>query len=364
MKTLLRISISIIVTLMILPACGPAQPAPVVLPTAAPPPTAAPTIAMSPTPYPGGKMIWRDTIVSKALAGNLLGDEATRAATVYLPASYNTSQKRYPVLYLLQSFRVPTVDPLEVSKALDRLIGTGQSMEVILVFIDGFNKLGGSWYLNSPTIGDWDTFISQELVNHVDSTYRTIADREARAITGCSMGGYGALYLAFTHPDVFSVAAANSLPFYMWGDEMWEKARSQFTTVPGDVGAGAISIPVPLAYYVSVASGAAPNPAKPPFYLDMPFAIVGGQAQIVPEVKAKIDAIGPGAYLQHYLAQPVRLLGLMIYQGAYDDPQPAQAFDQLLNQSGVKHSYLEVQGDHCGLDWSPVLKFVADELVH
>jgi enterochelin esterase-like enzyme len=312
-------------------------------------------------PYASGTMIWRDKIVSAALVKNLLGDSATRCISVYLPAGYEAGQKRYPVLYVLQSFRGAAVDPSGVSKAMDGLIGAGQSREPILVFVDGFNALGGSWYLSSPTVGDWDKSITQELVDHIDGTYRTLAGRDTRAITGCSMGGYGALHLAFMHPDVFSVAVGNSTSFSIWSDAGWEQGRSQFTQAPADP-AAVSGVPLIAAAHIGLAAAEASNPANPPLFLDMPFKIMDGKAQIVPEVKAGIDEVGVEADLQRYLAQTIRLRGLMIYHGSYDGAQYAQAFDGFLSQSGVPHQYLEVPAFHCALDWRPVLKFVSEHL--
>jgi pimeloyl-ACP methyl ester carboxylesterase len=308
-------------------------------------------------------MIWIDHISSRALAGNLLGDPATRNFTVYLPAGYDASDKRYPVLYLLQGFGMGGVDPGQVSKTLDQAVGDGHSRELILIFVDGFTKFGGPVYRNSPTIGDYETFITQELVAQIDSSYRTLVGRDTRAITGCSMGGYGALHLAFTHPDVFSVAVADSVPYNWWSDAGWDHARSGFTKEPADFKT-INAMPMDVQAHIALAAAAASNPAKPPFYTDMPFTMAGGQAQIVPEVQAKVTAISPDADVRSYLAQAVRLRGLMIYHGAYDSVEYAQVFDQLLSRSGVQHQYLEIPASHCNLDWTPVLRFVSDKLTH
>jgi len=314
-----------------------------------------------PAPYPGGKMIWIDHITSKTLAGNLIGDPVTRNFSVYLPADYDSGDRRYPVLYLLQGFGMGGVDPGQVSKTLDEAIGDGRARELILVFIDGFTGFGGPVYRSSATIGDYETFIARELVAQIDATYRTLAAPESRAISGCSMGGYGALHLAFSRPDIFSVAGADSVPFSWWSDAGWEHARSGFTKEPADFKALNV-LPMDVQAHIALAAAAASNPAKPPFYTDMPFAMMGTQAQIVPEVQAKVNAIGPDSDLQRYLAQPVRLRGLMIYHGAYDSVEYAQAFDRLLSESGLKHQYLEIPASHCNLDWTPVLQFVSAEL--
>lgn len=311
--------------------------------------------------YPGGKLIGHDRIVSMALAGNLVGDPAARTFSVYLPPGYDQGNERYPVLYLLQSFGGPAFDPAQLSRTADQVMGDGQSRQMILVFLDGFNRFGGSFYLSSPTIGDYETFITQELVNQVDRTYRTNAARDSRAISGCSMGGYGALHLAFTRPDVFSVVASNSGSYSLWSDAGWEASRAQFTTVPLDFAALSV-LPLYVRAHIALAAVAASNTNKPPFYLDMPFTLVNGQSRIVPEVRLKVDTLSPEADLRRYLVQPVRLRGLMIYHGTYDGVTYAQAYDRLLSRSGVDHEYLQVDRSHCDLDWTPVLKFVSAHL--
>ena len=72
---------------------------------------------------------------------------------------------------------------------------------VIIVCPDGQD----SWYFDSPIDPkmQFETYVSKELVEYIDSHYRTHANRYMRAITGLSMGGHGALFLAFRHPDVF-----------------------------------------------------------------------------------------------------------------------------------------------------------------
>lgn len=70
----------------------------------------------------------------------------------------------------------------------------------------------GSWYWDSPIDPgfQYETYVAKELVEWVDAHYKTIADRSGRAITGLSMGGHGALYLAFLHQDVFGAAGSTA----------------------------------------------------------------------------------------------------------------------------------------------------------
>ena len=104
---------------------------------------------------------------------------------------------RYPVLYLLHGAYGCYSD---WSKKAD-LHRLANEYGVIIVCPDGQD----SWYFDSPVDPkmQFETYVSKELVNYIDNHYRTHANRFMRAITGLSMGGHGALFLAFRHPDVF-----------------------------------------------------------------------------------------------------------------------------------------------------------------
>ena len=156
-------------------------------------------------------------------------------ALVYLPDSYNQSNKRYPVVYLIHGHGG---NYKTWSHHFPYLQETASKYDFIIVCPDG----GNSWYWDSPINPKlkYETFVSKELISFVDSNFRTKADRKARAIVGNSMGGHGALFLAFRHQDVFSACGAiaggvDIRPFpYNWnmqdslGDasknsEIWEK---------------------------------------------------------------------------------------------------------------------------------------------
>ena len=75
---------------------------------------------------------------------------------------------------------------------------------------DAFTVYDGSMFSNSPTTGDWETFIAKDLTSYIDGHYRTIADRSARGLAGHSMGGYGTVRIGMKHPEAFSVLYAMS----------------------------------------------------------------------------------------------------------------------------------------------------------
>ena len=336
---------------------------------------AIPVVSPPPMPTPGDGAIEMGTIVSPALTGNRLGDRSTRSFFVYLPPGYGATHKRYPVLYVLHGFLKDYSEfTTEIKSAEDQLAVLGESNGLIVVFPDCTSKLGGCQYLNSPTSGNYETYIVSELVAQVDGAYRTLPDRESRGVTGCSMGGDGAARLALKYPTIFAAFASISSTYDWEHDPNWELARSQFTVEPQTwddfkrQGVTPLKIGMNAEWFIAAAAAAAPNANKPPFYLDMPFEIVNGQPRIVPEVAEKINALDPLHELSRYLAQPVRLRGIMIYHGDQDTWSPVQmgrGFDDALTALNVDHTYLEVSnGGHCSLDWTPVLQFMLESLVH
>jgi putative tributyrin esterase len=126
---------------------------------------------------------------------------------IFLPDDYDDTEKVYPVLYLLHGFSQNyTVWPMMgVSEYLDTY------NDLIIVMPD----VGNSWYINwaesdKEELNNWEDFMIYDLIHNVDQTFRTIPEREGRAISGLSMGGYGALILGLRHPDLFCSIASHS----------------------------------------------------------------------------------------------------------------------------------------------------------
>ena len=125
---------------------------------------------------------------------------------IVLPTAYSSTERRYPVLYLLHGF---TSDYTAwVRMGVPRY---AKNYDLIVVMADA----GNSWYANWAESEEsqknrWEDAMVKDLVGHIDSTYRTIAKREGRAINGLSMGGYGALVLGLRNPDVFCSIGSHS----------------------------------------------------------------------------------------------------------------------------------------------------------
>ncbi|AUC23604.1 XynC protein [Polaribacter sejongensis] len=125
---------------------------------------------------------------------------------VITPDSYSKKGKAYSVVYLLHGaggdYKAWLKKAPELKKYADLY-------NIIIVCPDG-NKT--SWYFNSPIdkTMQYETYISEELVTEVDKSFNTIINKNNRAISGYSMGGHGALYLAFKHQDIWGATASMS----------------------------------------------------------------------------------------------------------------------------------------------------------
>ena len=125
---------------------------------------------------------------------------------VILPKSYAEGNTRYPVVYLLHGCGGNYASWITIKPELPQL---ASQYNLIIVCPDG---LINSWYWNSPLNKDmqFEDYISDEVIRYTDSHYRTIADRSARAISGLSMGGNGAMWNAIRHRNVFGAAGSIS----------------------------------------------------------------------------------------------------------------------------------------------------------
>lgn len=126
-------------------------------------------------------------------------------AVVITPDRYDEDDA-WPVVYLLHGYGGNYGSWVNEIPAIK---GLADQHGLIIVCPDGGF---GSWYWDSPVDSAfrYETYVAKELVGWIDARYKTIADRSGRAITGLSMGGHGALYLAFRHQDVFGAAGSTA----------------------------------------------------------------------------------------------------------------------------------------------------------
>lgn len=288
-------------------------------------------------------------LTSSALAGNLLGDSATRVYWVYLPPSYETSQARYPVFYVLHGYTQNSSSLTSIKPVIDRMIQDGEIREMIAVFVDGSNILGGSHSRSSVTIGDYETYITKDLVNLIDANYRTLPQVASRAITGFSDGGDDALYLAMVHPDVFSVVVGQGIAGNL-------NAFESVALATADVNPQSLSdfsnLDLMVQWILSFAAVVAPNPGKPPLFLDKPAEMLDGQAQLVPGVWERLLEQDNIHLIGRYLSNLTRLRGIKFVNGVKDSFNPirdVRALSERMRELGIAHTFIEHSGGHAFL---------------
>lgn len=133
----------------------------------------------------------------------------TYMTAVVLPNSYSKNQANYPVLYLLHGAGGHFSDWLSKTPNKSLVKNLSDQYNIIVVMPEGEVY---SWYLDSPinNTSMFETYITKEVVQKIDATYRTVKSSKGRVITGLSMGGHGAMYLAIRHPEIFGAAGTMS----------------------------------------------------------------------------------------------------------------------------------------------------------
>jgi S-formylglutathione hydrolase FrmB len=142
------------------------------------------------------------------------------------PSAYKKKKLNFPVVYLLHGYAGNYSNWITKVPAIKQY---ADEHKMIIVCPDGEYA---SWYFDSPIIASskYETFISKEVPHYIDSVYRTIADKDHRAITGLSMGGHGALFVAWRHAVTFGAAGSMSGVF----DLIESKNKYQIIKVLGD----------------------------------------------------------------------------------------------------------------------------------
>jgi enterochelin esterase-like enzyme len=297
------------------------------------------------TASPAAGRVEHIKVHGRALEGNLEGDSPDRDVTVCLPPSYATDQnRRYPVIYILHGYggndSTWTGRIANVPEIADRVFESGSAKEMIVVAPSAQTVYTGSMYSNSPVTGDWEVFIARDLVEYVDTHYRTLADRMSRGLAGHSMGGYGTVRIGMKHPEVFSSLYALS------------SCCLTANLNPGQNAAAAEAIKTPeqaraagRGAMTTLAESAAwsPNPKNPPLFFDLPTK--DGKPQ--PAVVAKWAANAPLAMLDQYVPNLTQFHAIAADVGLQDTLlESNKMLDAELSRLDVVHTFELYEGDH------------------
>ncbi len=253
--------------------------------------------------YAGG------TVTEHTFFSEALGTEQT--ALVYLPENYPSSGLEYPVVYLLHGADggIGAWYLWGLIPALDEMIGTGIIEPVIVVEpvslrapappewqAQGFNEPIWHYHTNSELNGNYEDYLAEDVVEWIDRTYRTIDDVDHRWLLARSAGGHGAMRLALLHSDVFSAASIDA------GFMAVAEAGLVFTPIVLGAASGPPYTFSPTdgfytASFFALSAAFAPNPDKPPWYVDF---LLDENGNVNTEVHERLLAHSPPALVHAF----------------------------------------------------------------
>lgn len=311
---------------------------------------------------------------SDALAGNPLGDPDERSMLVYLPPAYLDDARSLPVVFVLAGFFGSGLQFLNwaafqksLPQQLDDLAAADpDGGQFIAVFPDCFTSYGGSQYINSSAVGNYEDYLL-ELAAFVDATFRTTG---TRGIVGHSSGGYGALVHGMRHPDVWHAVACRS------GDMGFEQCYGRdfpgFCNTVSRAGGLEAWLPDVLARerksgedmtalsVFAMAACYSPDPARSPIPVALPVDLA--TCEYIPEVWARWLARDPLVLLEDPAIQAaLRSLKLLFVECGRRDEYMlhfgARRFTRRLAQLGIAHEYDETDDGHMGTSYRYAVSF-------
>ena len=301
-----------------------------------------------PQAVPGAKpvAVERIKVHGASLEGNLEGDAVDRDVIVFLPPSYAAQKtRRYPVVYALHGYSIGAdqwTNEIHVPQTIEGAFALG-TREVIVVLPDSKTVHNGSMYSSSATTGDFERFVSHDLVSHIDAHYRTIAQRASRGLAGHSMGGYGAARIGMKHSDVFgslyimSPCCLSARPAGPANTDLEKTVEAAKT--PADLA----NLPFFARAQLATAAAWSPNPKNPPFYFDLPTK--NGVPQT--DVLAKWAANAPLAFVDQYIGNLRQYRAIALDVGDKDGLRTdTQKLHEVLDLYGIANAFEVYSGTH------------------
>ncbi len=292
-----------------------------------------------------------DSLRSEALENNLVGDSPVRELTIYLPPDYTTSGRRYPVIYLLHGYltgvknRVWLLPSIHVDTLLDSLITMEGIEPFIAVMPDGDNRYHGSFYGSSPVIGDYEKYIVYDIPAFMEKHYRVVPGRKGRALTGHSMGGFGATYLGMKYAKEYAALGIMSAHLNKYAGKFrnYDSVPNPSTWEEWEK----IDWNIQATYALCAAFSPAPD--DPPFFVELPWMFKNGRAVQVNRVWERLREISPPAMVSRYAGNLKSYEGIIMTVGTEEDPGDLpedEEFHDILQRHNVRHEYHQIYGTH------------------
>ena len=294
-------------------------------------------------------------ILTIILAGNVRGEAIISSfysdALLYdmyyeivLPPSYESNpDSSYPSIYFLHGFGADYSWYSSVVSVFEAMMASGEIRESILIKPDGFVlPYLGSMYTNSDYNGQFEDYIIQDLVSHIDGSYHTIDESSYRAIMGHSMGGYGAVKFSVKYPEIFSIAASHSGPVAF--ENIIPDLMPVLLAETGILGYQPWNGIVSLFLY-SGSAAFSPDVEDWPYYVDLPIDYYGEIIDEVWELWMDQDALT----LAQENLETIQSTRFYIDCGDTDEYlfyNHSNTFNEFLDEENINHDYHLYEGDH------------------
>ena len=263
---------------------------------------------------------------------------------IVLPPSYESNpDSTYPSIYFLHGFGLDYSWYGSVVSVFEDMMASGEIRESILIKPDGFViPYLGSMYTNSDYNGQFEDYIVQDLISHIDGFYNTIDNSSYRAIMGHSMGGYGAVKLSIKFPELFQVAASHSGPVAI--ENVIPDLLPVLLAETGILGYQPWNGTVSLFMY-SASAAFSPDVDDWPYYVDLPVDYYGNVIDEVWDLWLGHDAL---TLAQENLAN-IQSIRFYMDCGDQDDYlfyNHSTSFSEFLDEVNINHVYETYPGDH------------------
>ena len=263
---------------------------------------------------------------------------------IVLPPSYESNpDSTYPSIYFLHGFGLDYSWYGSVVSVFEDMMVSGEIRESILIKPDGFViPYLGSMYTNSDYNGQFEDYIVQDLISHIDGSYNTIDNSSYRAIMGHSMGGYGAVKLSIKFPELFQVAASHSGPIAI--ENVIPDLLPVLLAETGILGYQPWNGTVSLFMY-SASAAFSPDVDDWPYYVDLPVDYYGNVIDEVWDLWLGHDAL---TLAQENLAN-IQSIRFYMDCGDQDDYlfyNHSTSFSEFLDEVNINHVYETYPGDH------------------
>lgn len=307
------------------------------------------------------------TLESAILRENRTGLDPNRKVKIYLPPGYSNSGKSYPVVYYCHNIFWSPDQMFEdgnLVNLLEKGFANGVVRDFIFVAADYSSPTTGSIYENSPVSGRWLEFTAEELVPFIDSRFRTLANPNSRALAGDFMGGRGALKLAMTYANLFSVVYALHPVATGIGDLPWASVQVNWKKLHQAKSFDELGEDGRTKIFLTISQAYLPNLDRPPFYCDFFMEPENGEPKLHVENTKKAKA---AFHLEETLEESADNLrsmrGIAFDWGRFDPTQAHvlsnRRFSRMLEDLAIEHEAEEYRGDPWNRTWTEYGRFYA-----